>query len=55
MPSLSFDAGQEEIELWGKISYLYTAKEKSFQADRLEINILVHAIILVIIFYLIDV
>ena len=52
MPNFGFELGQEEWELWGKINYLYTAKENCFQADRLEINIWVNAIICEIIFYL---
>ena len=44
-PNFGFELGQEEWELWGKISYLYTAKQNCLQADRLEINIWVHKII----------
>ena len=45
MPNFGFDNGQEEIELWGKISYFYTAKQNCLKADVLGINIWVHKII----------
>ena len=44
MPNFGFDIGQEDIELWGKINYFYTAKQNCHEADRLEINIWVHEI-----------
>ena len=47
-----FDFDQDEIELWRKVNLLCTATENCFQADRLEINIWVNAIICYIIFYL---
>ena len=42
MPNFGSDIGQKEIELWGKITYFYTAKQNCLKADRLEINIWVH-------------
>ena len=45
MSNFGFYLGQEETELWGKIGYLYTAKQNCLKADRLEINIWVHKII----------
>ena len=45
MPNFRFDMGQEEVEMLGKISYFYTAKQNCLEADRLEINIRVHKII----------
>ena len=45
MPNFGYDIGQEEIKLWGKINYFFTAKQNCLEADRLEINIFVHKII----------
>ena len=45
MPNFGFDNGQEEIELWGKISYFCTAKQNCLKSDKQEINIRVHEII----------
>ena len=45
MPNFGYDNGQEDIELWGKIRYMCTAKQNCLEADRLEINIWDHKII----------
>ena len=45
MPNFGFDIGKEDLEIWGKISYFYTAKQSCPQADKLEINIWEHKII----------
>ena len=49
IPIFGFDFGQDEIECEEKS---VTAKENYFQADRLEFDIWVHAIIYEMIFYL---
>ena len=38
IPIFGFDFDQNELELWGKFSFLYTATENCFQVDRLELN-----------------
>ena len=51
MPNFGYDIGQEELKLWGKIYYFFTAKQNCLKADRLEINIWVHKLVCLIIFY----